>query len=65
MATKIVGLIHGFLVILFLLTLYDLKKKVSMNSKEALHYFILSLIPFGSFKNDTFLRKRYLQEEDK
>jgi integral membrane protein len=51
-ATKIVGSIHGVLVIAFIYWLIEAKNEAGLTTKEAIRYFILSLIPFGSFYTD-------------
>ena len=58
-ATKIVGMIHGVLVIAFVYQIFEAKKEVGMSTKEAIKYFIFSLIPFGSFYNDKLIKSRY------
>lgn len=48
-ATKIVGMIHGGLFIWFVYQLIESKGEVPFSIKETIKFFILSLIPFGSF----------------
>ncbi len=57
-ATKIFGSIHGILFILFCYQLYVIFSKSFISKKEATLYFILSLIPFGSFYTDRLLRSK-------
>ena len=57
-ATKIVGMIHGLLVIAFVYQLIEAKKEAGLSTQEAVKYFILSLIPFGSFYTDKILDHR-------
>lgn len=53
-ATKIVGSIHGFLFILFMVLLVLAWKDAKWSIKESAIFFIASLIPFGTF----FTKKR-------
>ena len=48
-ATKIVGMIHGILFILFLYLLVVAWQDVKWSLKESVIFFIASLIPFGTF----------------
>jgi len=57
-ATKIVGMIHGLLVIAFVYQLIEAKKEAGLSTQEAIKYFILSLIPFGSFYTDKLLDRK-------
>ena len=57
-ATKIAGMIHGLLFMMFIYQLLESMKEVPFNKKEALVYFILSLIPFGSFYTDKLCREK-------
>jgi len=57
-ATKIVGMIHGLLVLAFIYQLIEAKKEAGFSLKETIKYFILSLIPFGSFYTDKELAKK-------
>lgn len=54
MATKVVGSIHGFLFILFMVLLVIAWKDAKWSIKETTIFFIASLIPFGTF----FTKKR-------
>jgi integral membrane protein len=57
-ATKIVGSIHGLLVFAFIYYLFEIYSSKYTTLKESILYFILSLIPFGSFYNDRELKKK-------
>jgi len=57
-ATKIAGMIHGLLFMMFVYQLIESMKAVPFNKKEALIYFILSLIPFGSFYTDKLCKEK-------
>ena len=57
-ATKVMGMIHGLLFMLFVYQLLESMKDVPFNKKEALVYFILSLIPFGSFYTDKLCKEK-------
>ena len=58
MATKVFGMIHGLLFILFCYQLYLIWQKSFISRREAVYYFILSLIPFGSFYTDRLIKSR-------
>ena len=58
MATKIVGMLHGALVFAFIYQIIEAKKESGFTLKETALYFILSLIPFGSFYTDKLLAKK-------
>ncbi|MGB5506982.1 MAG: DUF3817 domain-containing protein [Sulfurovum sp.] len=58
MATKIVGMLHGVLVFAFIYQIIEAKKEAGFTLKETALYFILSLIPFGSFYTDKLLAKK-------
>jgi len=59
LATKVAGMIHGVLFILFCYQLYLIYSRRLVSRREALTYFILALIPFGSFYTDRLLRSRF------
>ena len=61
MATKIIGMMHGLLFIAFVYQLLESLREVPFSKKEALYYFILSLIPFGSFYTDKLCREKGLK----
>ena len=46
---KIVGMIHGVLVLVFLVLLILMHVQVKLSLKNCLFAFLLSLIPFGTF----------------
>lgn len=48
-ATKIAGMIHGILFIMFLIFLLQSAQKAKWSDKETIIFFIASLIPFGTF----------------
>ncbi|MRI59118.1 MAG: hypothetical protein C6H99_06410, partial [Epsilonproteobacteria bacterium] len=52
LATKIAGSIHGLLFVLFCYQLFMVYSKGFISKKEASFYFLLSLVPFGSFYID-------------
>ena len=60
-ATKIAGMIHGMLFMAFVYQLLEAMKDVPFNKKEAFYYFILSLVPFGSFYTDKLCKIKELQ----
>lgn len=55
-ATKIVGMIHGLLFILFLVILMQAAQKHNFTSKDSTLFFVASLIPFGTFFTDKRLK---------
>ena len=60
MATKIAGMAHGVLFLAFMYQLLEAKTEAKLTMKEAGLYFILSLIPFGSFYTDKLLAKKMI-----
>ncbi len=60
-ATKVMGSIHGILFIWFLYSLYQASKSVNFSTKDSAIYFILSLVPFGSFYTDKLVKSKYLK----
>lgn len=60
-ATKIAGIIHGILFMIFVYQLFEAMKAVPFNKKETLLYFILSLIPFGTFYTDKRCKEKELK----
>jgi len=58
-ATKIAGMIHGMLFIAFIYQLLEAKSEEQFSKKETLWYFLLSLVPFGSFYTDRILKTKY------
>ncbi len=59
-ATKIVGMIHGLLVFVFLYQIFEAKSEAGWTWKETGFYTLLSLIPFGSFYTDKLLAKKII-----
>ncbi len=57
-ATKIMGSIHGFLFVIFCYQLYKICKRSFISSREAILYFVLSLVPFGSFYTERLINNR-------
>ena len=51
-ATKIVGMIHGVLFIWFIMQLVASSQSVPFSKKESLLFFVMSLVPFGTFYTD-------------
>ena len=58
MATKIAGMLHGLLFMIFIYQLLEARREVPFGKKEAMYYFLLSLIPFGSFYTDKLCRRK-------
>ena len=54
-ATKIVGMIHGLLVFVFMYQIIEAKREANLSLKEVSLYALLSLVPFGSFYTDKLL----------
>ena len=60
MLVKILGMPHGILFILYVLTGFLLKNKLELNIKELLIVLIASVIPFGTFYIDyKFLKSKF------
>ena len=57
-ATKVAGMIHGLLFMMFVYQLIEAMRDVPFSKKEAMYYFILSLIPFGSFYTDKLCSRK-------
>ncbi len=57
-ATKIAGMTHGVLFMGFIYQLLEAMKDVPFSKKEALIYFVLSLVPFGSFYTDKLCKAK-------
>ncbi len=57
MATKIVGMIHGGLFLLYLYAQYEASKKYGWGLKDNAIYLLASVIPFGTFFSDRRLAK--------
>lgn len=60
MLVKILGMPHGILFIVYVLTAFLLKNKLELNIKELLIVLIASVIPFGTFYIDyRFLKSKF------
>jgi len=62
-ATKIVGMTHGILFMIFLVVLMQAAQKYNFSMKDSIIFFVASLIPFGTFLTDSRLKK--LEEDIK
>ncbi len=60
MAVKIVGYLHGFLFIAFVLLAWSVKYKLNKNIFWFAKAFLASLLPFGTFVLDRSLKKEEL-----
>lgn len=58
-AVKIVGAIHGFLFVLFMLALVRVWLKIKWPYEKIAMAFLLSIIPFGTFYLDKKLKKEF------
>lgn len=58
---KILGMIHGVLFIIFMISLFETKIKQKWNTGLMFQLFVLSLIPFGAF----LIEKRVKSEKPK
>jgi len=58
-ATKIAGMIHGILFIGFILQLVTSSQSVPFSKKESFLFFVMSLVPFGSFYTDRICATKY------
>ena len=60
MLVKILGMPHGILFIVYILTAFLFKNKLELNIKELLIVLIASVIPFGTFYIDyKFLKSKF------
>lgn len=59
LATKVTGIIHGGLFTLFIYNLIITFKAKLFTPKETLMFFILSLIPFGSFYTQNVIKNKF------
>jgi len=59
LATKIVGMIHGILFILFIYQLLTASSAVPFSKKETLRFFIASILPFGSFYTEKICNQKH------
>lgn len=55
-ATKIAGMVHGILFILFCMQLLKASEDANWSMKENAIYFVASLIPFGTFYTNNLLK---------
>ncbi len=58
LATKVAGMLHGLLFMVFVYQLLEATRETPLTKKEALYFFILSLIPFGSFYTDKLCKAK-------
>ncbi len=58
-ATKAAGMIHGGLFVWFIYSLVAAFKAGIFNKKDTVKFFILSLIPFGSFYTQSIIRNKF------
>ena len=56
-ATKIVGMVHGLLFIVFLIILMQAAQKHHFSLKDSTVFFIASLLPLGTFFTDKRLKE--------
>ena len=60
MLVKVLGMPHGILFIVYVLTAFLFKNKLELNIKELLIVLIASVIPFGTFYIDyKFLKSKF------
>ena len=59
---KVLGTIHGILTILFCILLFELWKIKQLTTKFSLLIFIASLIPFGAFIADAYIKKNNISQ---
>jgi integral membrane protein len=58
-ATKIAGMLHGGLFVWFVYSLFAVFKAGIFNKKVTIKFFILSLIPLGSFYTENIIKNRF------
>lgn len=58
LATKVAGMIHGILFCIFIYQLLKVSDTDKLNVKEMILFFVLSLIPFGSYYTDKQCKKK-------
>jgi integral membrane protein len=63
MATKIVGMIHGGLFLLYLYMQYEASKKYAWGLKDNFIYLLASVVPFGTFFSDRKLARIKAEQE--
>jgi integral membrane protein len=59
LATKIIGIIHGGLFTWFIFSLIITFRAKLFTPKETLMFFILSLVPFGTFYTENFIKNKF------
>ena len=57
-ATKIMGMIHGILFIAFVYQLFIAKDDTPFSAKETALFFVLSLVPFGTFYTEKLCKQK-------
>lgn len=57
-AVKITGMLHGFLFVLFMMTIAVLLSNRHFGMKQAVYAFVLSLLPFGTFFLENIINQR-------
>ncbi len=57
-ATKIMGMIHGVLFIAFIYQLLVAKADTPFSKKETALFFLLSLVPFGTFYTESICKNK-------
>jgi integral membrane protein len=58
MAVRIVGSIHGLLFLLYVGQLASLRTKYQWDNKFVIQAFVASILPFGTFLFDKYLREK-------
>ena len=59
---KIFGMAHGVLFILFMISLFETKRKESWDTGFMFQLFVLSLIPFGAFVIENRVKPKKVKE---
>jgi len=59
---KIFGMAHGVLFILFMISLFETKRKESWDTGFMFQLFVLSLIPFGAFVIESKVKPKEIEE---
>jgi len=57
LATRIIGMTHGILFIIFIIFLFNAFDKYKWSLKNSAIFFLASLIPFGTFFSDKKLKE--------
>ena len=58
LAVRVVGLIHGLLFLLYVAQLAKLRTAYQWDNRFSLQAFIASILPFGTFLFDKYLREK-------